>query len=86
MSATEQLLTLAREFARAAELETSTASWRIFGDTKKLQALIDGGDIQTKRHERALQFLSDNWPEAAIWPADIKRPKPGSVEDGEAAA
>lgn len=81
MSAIEQLLRVAGEYRRATGLETKTVSWRVFEDSKKLEAMEKGdADIQTRRFERAMSWLSDNWPEDAVWPSDVKRPKAGSEE------
>lgn len=74
MSAIDHLLRVAAEYQRAAGLETSTASWRIFGDTKKLQSIRDGNDIQVKRLEKAMRWLSANWPDGATWPDEVARP------------
>jgi hypothetical protein len=74
MTGTDQLLAVAREYAHLKEMELSTVSWRVFGDTKKLGAMEAGADIQTKRFERAMLWFSKNWPETASWPADIVRP------------
>jgi hypothetical protein len=59
-------------------------SWRLFEDSKKLGALETGGvDIQTRRLERAVRWLSDNWPPDAVWPQDVLRP-PASHEEAAA--
>lgn len=76
MSAINQLLRLCDEYRRATGVEVKTASWRIFGDSKKLQALMDGQDIQVSRFERAIRWLGANWPEGATWPTDVPRPLP----------
>lgn len=75
MSAIEQLLLVAEEYRRATGLDTKTVSWRIFEDSKKLDAMRkDGADIQTRRFEKAMRWLSANWPEGAKWPKDVDRP------------
>ena len=74
MNAIAALLALCSEYGRAAGVEPSTVSWRVFGDTKKLQALAGSADIQVRRCERAVQWLSDHWPEGAEWPDDVERP------------
>lgn len=76
MSAIDQLIRVAREYARATDLELKTVSWRLFEDTKKLEAMIEGGaDIQVRRLEKAMQWFSANWPSGAVWPDDIRRPE-----------
>jgi len=82
MNARQQLLACADRYAEALDLEQKTASWRIFGDQKKLAALQAGGDLYTGRLEAAMQWLSDNWPDGAEWPAGVARPSV-SVSPGE---
>lgn len=73
----DQLLRLAAEYGRAAELDDVTVSWRIFADSKKLKALKDGSaDLQTRRFEKVMQTFSDKWPDGAVWPSDVPRPSP----------
>jgi hypothetical protein len=79
MSAIDHLLRLCAEYRAATDTKVETASWRIFGDSKKLQALLDGQDIQVKRLEKAIRWLADNWPADARWPEDIARPAPGEA-------
>ena len=76
MSAIDHLLQLARIYAAAEGVELSTVSWRALGDTKKLPAIEAGKDIQVRRCDRAIQWFSDNWPAAAIWPVEVPRPAP----------
>lgn len=79
MSGIDQLLAVARSYAKAEAIEMQTVSWRALGDAKKLGAIIDGADIQVRRFERTMQWFSDNWPENAVWPHDIPRPSPTPV-------
>lgn len=74
MSGIASLLKVVRVYQFATGLGQSTVSWRVFGDTKKLGALEAGKDIQVTRLEKAVQWLSDNWPEDAVWPDDVDRP------------
>lgn len=84
MGGIDRLLTLARIYAAAEGIELSTVSWRMLGDGKKLDALEAGRDIQVRRCEKALQWLSEHWPKAAEWPQDI--PRPGAVQTAGSAA
>lgn len=83
MSPIDQLLRLTDEYERATGADRVTVSWRVFGDSKKLAALKEGKDIQVRRWEAAMRWLSENWPESAVWPDDIERPE---AEPDEAAA
>lgn len=75
MSAIDHLLTVSQEYARATGLEVKTVSWRLFDDNKKLDAIIGGSDIQVRRLEKAMQWLSENWPAGAVWPEGVPRPQ-----------
>lgn len=74
MSAIDQLIRVADEYGRTAKVDDKTVSWRLFGDSKKLPAIKNGSDIQVRRLEKAMSFLSANWPADAVWPSDILRP------------
>jgi hypothetical protein len=81
MGSIDSLLLVARAYAAGAKVDLSTASWRAFGDTKKLAAMIEGADIQVRRLERTMQWFSDNWPEGSPWPADVARPAPSTQSE-----
>jgi hypothetical protein len=73
----EQLLTLSQAYQDATGKKPTTVSWRMFGDSKKLGGLRNGGDIQVKRYEQAMAWLAENWPQNAPWPKKISRHPPG---------
>lgn len=75
MAGIEQLLTVARAYAAAEEIDLSTVSWRAMGDTKKLGAMTGGADIQVRRLERTMRWFSSHWPAGAAWPSDVPRPE-----------
>jgi hypothetical protein len=72
--AISQLLALTDEYERVTGCDRVTVSWRVFGDSKKLAALHEGKDIQVRRYESAVRWLSANWPDGATWPERIGRP------------
>ena len=74
MTATDQIIALCTAYGTALGLEPKTVSSRVFGDSKKLTSIMDGADIQTRRYEGAVVWLSRNWPEGATWPQAIARP------------
>lgn len=74
MNGIDQILRVARVYADAEEIDLSTVSWRVFGDTKKLKAMERGADIQVRRHEAAMTWFSANWPKNARWPKGVARP------------
>lgn len=74
VDAVSNIIALADEYGRAEGIESSTVSWRVFGDTKKLDALRKGADLQTRRYAKAVEWFSANWPASAVWPATLTRP------------
>lgn len=68
------LLQLADAFQAVDPVSDTTLSFRVFKDSKKLAALRTGSDITTGRFNDALQWFGDNWPNGAVWPANIPRP------------
>ena len=86
MSAIERFLVIAQAYQEATGLKETALSWRLFGDSKKLRRLHSGFDIQVTRYEKALQWLSDHWPEPADWPADVPRPAKGPAPSNLGAA
>lgn len=86
MVAIEHLLRLSEAYVEATGVEGKTLSWRVFGDSKKLDALQTGSDIQVRRYEGAMRWFADNWPENGVWPAGVPMPEPVSSEAGSDAA
>lgn len=69
------LLSAADAFKKATGLEDVTLSHRMFGDSKKLAALRSGeADITVGRFNASMIWLSENWPQDAVWPEDVTRP------------
>lgn len=73
---TKDILSAADAFLAAVPLQEKTLSGRIFGDQKKIAILRRGGELTTSRANNALIWLSDNWPNGAIWPDGVERPIP----------
>lgn len=76
MGGIDHLLLLARLYEAAQKIEASTVSWRVFNDSKKLDALRNGKDIQVRRLEAAILWFSENWPDGVDWPPEVPRPEP----------
>jgi len=74
MSATDQLIRVARRYAELEGVPLSTVSSRALNDGKKLGALERGADINVSRWERAMEWFSVNWPDGE-WPSDVPRPE-----------
>lgn len=79
MSRLDHVVILAQAYGESMGLGNTTVSWRVFGDSKKLAAIVGGADLQVTRYERALQWFSDHWPATLTWPQDIPRPAPDGV-------
>ncbi len=81
MTLKEQLLHVAYVYAGAigskgknGQPSLSGPSMRVFGDGKTFRRISAGGDLTTGNFERAMRWFSENWPEGAEWPINIKRP------------
>lgn len=87
MTLVSQLLIVTDAYRRARGLSQSRVATLLFNDGKKLALLRAGGDLVTGSYERALAWLSENWPDDTPWPADVRRPqscasKPETGEGG----
>lgn len=69
-----RLVTLCDLYARGTERSISTVSRYATGSGETIARLRRGHAITTRRADRALRFLSENWPERVEWPTDIPRP------------
>ncbi|OJU12783.1 MAG: hypothetical protein BGN85_08970 [Alphaproteobacteria bacterium 64-11] len=83
MTMREQLLHLTDSFGRARGLSRSRVSQLVLNRGSKLDDVASGGDVTTHIFERAMQWLSDNWPAGAAWPDSIPRPEPSAKEAAE---
>lgn len=80
------LIELADIYCAATGRTRMAVSKRVFNDGKVLDRLSAGGDLTTSRHQMALRWLSDNWPEATPWPPNIERPSQVKTATSDAAA
>ena len=69
-----RLVALCDLFAESTGRSISTVSRYATGSGETIARLRRGHTITTRRAERALRFLSKNWPEPVKWPANIPRP------------
>ena len=69
-----RLVALMSRFAEHTGLSISTVSRHATGSGDTVARLRRGGTITIKRFDRAVRFLSDNWPESLAWPTDVPRP------------
>lgn len=54
----------------------------MLGAGHRLDTIAAGGDLKTRTCERAMQWLSDNWPADAAWPKGVDRPLSASRAEG----
>lgn len=77
MTLIDQLVSVASAFAEARGLSIARVSTLVFNDGSKIGDLAQGDvDLVTRRHERAMRWFSDNWPDNAVWPEAVARPEP----------
>ena len=81
-----QLLDLSNVYCAATERTRAAVSKRVFNDGKVLDKLLAGGDLTTTRHQMALRWFAENWPDGASWPVDIERPDVSRAALPDAAA
>jgi hypothetical protein len=70
----DRLVALLDLFAEHTGRSVSTVSRHATGSGDTVARLRRGGTITTRRLDRTIRFLSDNWPDSVEWPADIPRP------------
>lgn len=74
MNMRDQILLVSDRFAEASGIGRKRVSTIVFNRGSKLDDINDGGDLTTGNFERAMLWFSTNWPEGAVWPAEIPRP------------
>lgn len=74
----KQLLVLCSQYCKERDISRSRLSTLIFNGGHVIDRIAaNSGDLTTRSFERAMQWLSDNWPDDLAWPDDIQRPAPG---------
>lgn len=71
---TNQLVIVADIWCAATGKSRARLSTLIFSSGRRLDAIAEGSDLATRSFERALVWLSQTWPEGAVWPDDVARP------------
>jgi hypothetical protein len=74
MTTREKLLAVIDAFVREEPMRVSALSYRLFGRNTKLGEIVDGADLQTATYDKAMAWLSANWPQSAVWPEGVERP------------
>ena len=66
-------------FADHTQRRLSTVSRLATGSGETIARLESGRTITIRRAARALQYLSDHWPDDREWPVEVSRPPPSSI-------
>jgi hypothetical protein len=68
----KNLLNVADAYKVALGIERdTTVSFRVFQDSKKLDALRSGGDITVGRYRAAMHWFRKHWPEGVTLPDEL---------------
>ena len=74
MYATQDILRLARRYAAARQIATSTLG-RVATGSSTWFDRCETGRVTIRSATAVVQWLSDHWPKELEWPADIERPE-----------
>lgn len=75
MNFREQLIAVSDEYARARGIGRQRVSTIVLNRGSTLDRIADGkSDVNTGTFEKAMLWLSMNWPSGAVWPAGVPRP------------
>lgn len=77
------LLLVADAFCEKTGIGRQRLSTLTLGAGHRLETIAGGRDLNTGTFERAMQWLSDNWPPDTDWPAGVARPEPKAAEAAE---
>ena len=80
---THALVRLCGLYAEHVRRGESTISRLATGSGATIQRLRGGADITTRRLARAIQYLSNHWPDHLEWPSDVPRPESRPAEKQE---
>lgn len=83
MTLREQLIAAFETFVSHSRMGQRRLSTILFGSGVRFDQILAGSDFSTGTFERAMKWLSDNWPENAAWPQGVDRPEPTVPEAAE---
>ncbi|KAA3510122.1 hypothetical protein DXM21_20040 [Agrobacterium rosae] len=81
MTLRDQLILVFETYCRATDRSESRISTQVLSGGKRLQQIRDGGDIGTVGFEKAMQWLSNQWPDDLPWPEGIPRPSNSMLQE-----
>lgn len=70
-----QLVKVSQRYADATGISVSTLSTKLLNGGMQLKRISQGGDLNTRKFEQAMAWLSENWPAGTDWPVDVPRPQ-----------
>jgi hypothetical protein len=70
----KQLMRASDAFGTARGISRARVSTLLFNSGHKLDAIHAGRDVTTGTYERAIAWLSKNWPDDSPWPKGVHRP------------
>lgn len=76
MNMRRQIVVVTDSYCSETGMSRARLSTLLFNAGARLDAIASGRDLNTGTFERAMQWLSDNWPPGLAWPADVERPAP----------
>ena len=75
MALETDLLRCVDAYCAARGIARATLSTTLVNDGKTLDRLVSGGSLTVRKWQHCMDWLSENWPPGARWPADVPRPK-----------
>lgn len=74
----QHLIEAAKAFEAASGVSLATIGRRALNDNTLLARLASGQGFTVKTYDRLLGWLSENWPDNAVWPEGVIRPEPAA--------
>lgn len=80
MLTADHLIALMDAYQQAHQISDARLSMLLFNDSKRVGMLRNkGGDIGSRSLLKVVRWLSENWPDRAVWPDRIERPSVSEV-------
>jgi hypothetical protein len=73
MGETDSLIRLTKLYGEALGMELRTVSWRMFGDSKKLGAIVASADLSVRRRKSANDVAVGS-PSIPVKPSAVRAP------------
>lgn len=73
MDRPQQIICLAEAYEHATGLPLKKISRRVFNSSARIKSLIEGGDLNTRTADTAVDWFSRHWPADTPWPDDVDR-------------